>query len=341
MMVRALFVAVLLVVLAGCSTPAPGPDPAPPPAPAAAPTPVHVIAPPAAKNLDWGTVKAKLSGHAGDWFVGYQDLNLSSDHLSWSAEFHASATNSTGGPVTLFAWAPSLLYSFGKDRSVQNAPFNGHVMQHSATGHASIDYVIPGAGSGLGGEDPQFVGVLFAVAADGPWNATVSFSVGDGPDVGPRFTLQGTGASIHFGGTHLAQLPTAPVGQTTLDADIATSGWTHIEVVRAPLEPDEVRDYDFKLANGYAMTGPAYGEGYFVPMVGGSAGTGALDGFGSLRDGPGKLHAALTYAETDLGAELAYCHMPLPSPMPEYLGDGNYTAFNWPFPEGLPPVANP
>jgi len=327
----------LLVALtfAGCSEPKEAPTTSSAP-PVEAARPVHVTAPPLANGTDWGTVFVSLSGGAGDWFVGYQALNSSGTSVEWSADFHVMATNRSGGPVNVFGWAPALVYRFGSDVHIAAAPFNPRLFQHG-DGSAKLDYVVRGAASSLFGEGAGFVGVLFAVSADGPWNATVSFTAGSGPRVAPAFQMQGTGATLRFGGDHLADLPTLPVGQTTLDADMLTPGWTHVAVVRASLEPDEVRNYDFRLANGYTHTGPAEGNGYWTPIMA-SSGSSAIDGFGSVRDVPGKLHAQLTYAETDLGAELAFCHLPLTGPMPDDLGAGNYTTFDWPFPDLPSPV---
>lgn len=288
----------------------------------------------AANHTAWGTLSMSAHGAGGDFVVAYQALPGNPTELSWSVDFHAEAHGASGGPVNLFAWPPALVDHFASGAEAGNAPFKDHDFVHADSGTATSDYTLQ-AGSGIFGEGAYFSGVLFGVTADGPWNATWTFDIGDGPTVQPSLILNGTGATLHYGSDRLAGIPKAPAGQMTLDADIKEPGWTHLELVRDALEPNTIRDYEITLPNGHAYNGIGEQQGYWVVVMG-SSGSNTFDAVGSLRDAAGHLHAKVTYAETDLGEELAYAHMPYdPSRLPDEIGGGNYTAFNWPFPPGL------
>jgi len=339
----------VVLVLSGCagrSGPSSGPAGATPTAVPTGPA-LHLPATNVtgvAAAAGWSQVAVSADGQAGDWLVVYQPLPEPVQSLAVHVTVHATASApSPGAPANLFVWAPALVSGENGSVFLENAPFEPHVFFHTDSGPATFatdrSY---GTASGA-----SFHGVLLAVAADQPWSFSATFGVLDekglptnGTTVAPSTLLSGNGAAFAYGGTRTAGLPQAPAGDVQLDAPVNGTGWTHIDLFRAALEPDAVRDYDVKLANGHAMSGLATSDGYYVPMAGGSSGSGAPDGVGSLRDVAGTAHAKVTYAETDLGVSFGIVHLPYDTArLPADLGNGNYYAFQWPFPDDQPPGA--
>lgn len=183
-----------------------------------------------------------------------------------------------------------------------------------------------------------FVGGLVVVGSDRPWNATVTFRLGPAE---PARVTQALPLSFFVGAERAYGLPDGPAGSLNLEASVP-AGWTHQQVVNAPIEPDQVRDYAFVLPDGQAVQGTATMTGYWVPGLVGSASSNTVDAYGSFRQPAGNARMALTYVHADLSVDLALAVL-AEFPAPEAWTEVAYRGHAWPFVDfvGEPPGRGP
>jgi hypothetical protein len=293
----------VLFLLAGCAQQAPAPSPA--------------VVPEVENPI--GGFEFSAEGAAGDWLVVFHPVEF--DRVIYEVHFDAEARGD--GRVQLFGAPPALLPKEEGPRSRLIAPFLG---QAFAVGEAAVQVA---QHASIGTESPSgFEGFLMAVAADAPWSVQVTVRWDEGNLGAPRHVWQGSGASLQSGGQRMAGLPTAPAGSTRLEATVETPGWTHLEVLRDPLQPLAWRDYDVAFPNGHSFKATTTNTGAWAGLFA-SARSGGPDYLGTMQGVAGDVRAALTYAQADTGADWGLVHMPVTG-LPEFLGD--YQGILWPFP---------
>lgn len=305
-----------VVLLGGCSgttndpagtTPHPGSsDPSPadgqtpePSAPGESPAPAPIP--------NWGTLQYEGSGAAGSWVIGFQPVEaaISSYELSFSAQ----ATGNGVNPVGLLVFAPQL--------TVRNETID-------LVGEAHPRFVVaPRGGSiswsqdlSVGASTGTVPGIFFAIASwGGDWTFSFTLDKGEGPTVSPAFLRTGPGTEFAYGA------PLTPgTGQTILESEIRTPGWSHVSVLfhNPPLCPREgSRQHDYTFPDGVTR----YQTGW-VPNA-------RYDFAGTFSDLPGSLRALVDYQEVSAGVELALMHLPVTSQdFPTGFATGGYQRAN-------------
>jgi hypothetical protein len=177
-----------------------------------------------------------------------------------------------------------------------------------------------------------FVGLLFAMAATGPWTADVNIT---GPDFDAAAVYEADGPTAFQSWDVIvspAGMATPLVGAGVPGVDLAAPGWTHVALDEDRVQPVGVRYLEVKFPNGATASGTGYGYGASTPILCFSSRSGKTDFWGSPADKPGRLEATMAYADAVLEARLVVVSASMPPeawPASVRAG-GSYSGYGWP-----------